>query len=134
MNLWSSGTSTWASSLAFDLSWPWLFWSFFGKTSAIATSLVGPLVVESAFSAAPVPRPPQPTSARLIVLLSPAYIRGSARLATAAAAAILPVVLRSSRRDRFSFTESLMEITSTRRVIGIGRQGGKAGEKPQESL
>ena len=38
------------------------------KTSAMAQSLVGPLVLR-ALAAAPVPRPPQPTRATLIVLL-----------------------------------------------------------------
>src|SRR4029453_14249827 len=66
----------------------------------MATSFVGPLLVERASPAAPVPRPPQPTSARLIVLLSPAYIRGRKPLAKAVAPAALPVVLISSRRVR----------------------------------
>ena len=42
-----------------------------GKTSAMAQSFVGPLVLK-AFKAAPVPRPPQPTRAILMVLFSPA--------------------------------------------------------------
>src|SRR5258707_13506326 len=100
----------------------------------MATSFVGPLVVESAFSAAPLPRPPQPTSARLTVLLSPAYIRGSTMFARAVAAATLPVVLRSSRRVSAEFTESLMEITSARRGIGFAEQAGKEGEKVQRPL
>ena len=43
------------------------------KTSAMATSLIGPLLVDSALPAAPVPRPPQPTRATWIVLSSPAW-------------------------------------------------------------
>src|SRR5262249_29406847 len=81
----------------------------------MATSLVGPLV-ESAFSAAPVPRPPQPTSARLMVLLSPAYIRGRITLASAVAAATLPVVLIISRRVRLEDCISWL--------IEKGSQGG----------
>src|SRR5258708_10742546 len=100
----------------------------------MATSFVGPLVVESAFSAAPRSRAPQPTSARLPVLLSPAYIRGSTMFARAVAAATLPVVLRSSRRVSAEFTESLMEITSARRVVGFAEQAGKAGENRQRPL
>ena len=41
------------------------------KTSAMAQSFVGPLVLR-ACAAAPVPRPPQPTRAILMVLFSPA--------------------------------------------------------------
>src|SRR5262245_25811946 len=95
----SSGISICARSFSFFARLAWLSASFCGKTSAMATSLVGPLV-ERAFSAAPVPRPPQPTSARLIVLLSPAYIRGRMTLARAVAAATLPEVLIISRRVR----------------------------------
>ena len=40
------------------------------NTSAMATSLIGPLLVDSASAAAPVPRPPQPTRASWIVLFS----------------------------------------------------------------
>src|SRR5262245_9072598 len=95
----SSGISICARSFSFFARLAWLSASFCGKTSAMATSLVGPLV-ERAFSAAPVPRPPQPTSARLIVLLSPAYIRGRMKLESAVAAATFPVVLIISRRVR----------------------------------
>src|SRR5262249_15281063 len=55
--------------------------------------------VDSALAAAPVPRPPQPTSAKRIVLSSPAWTEGMATPARAEAAATWPVVLRKSRRD-----------------------------------
>src|SRR5262249_31583851 len=71
-----------------------------GKTSAIATSLIGPLLVDRALTAAPVPRPPQPTRATWIVLFSPAWTCGIATPARADATAIWPDFFISSRRDR----------------------------------
>ena len=46
--------------------------SFVGSKLAIATSLIGPFLTDSALEAAPVPRPPQPTRATLMVFFSPA--------------------------------------------------------------
>jgi len=65
----------------------------------MATSLVPPSLTESALTAAPAPRPPQPIKATLIVLLCPAYIRGAIPAAKAEAAAIRPVSFKNSRRD-----------------------------------
>ncbi len=57
----SAGTSTrWPHSF---VSCPKLLWSRSSKTSAMATSLIGPLWVARALAAAPVPRPPQPIRA-----------------------------------------------------------------------
>src|SRR4051794_22458847 len=69
------------------------------KTSAIATSLIGPLRVASALAAAPVPRPPQPTRATWIVLSSAAWTEGITTPERAEAAATWPVVFKKSRRD-----------------------------------
>jgi hypothetical protein len=73
----SSGTSIWSFSGNALLRALWLALSRCVYASAIATSLIGPLVVESAFFAAPVPRPPQPTRATWITSLLPANARGA---------------------------------------------------------
>src|SRR6266516_3190719 len=65
----------------------------------MATSLIGPFLTESASPTAPVPRPPQPTSATWMVLFSAAWTWGMATPARADAAAILPVFLMNSRRE-----------------------------------
>src|SRR6266850_15255 len=65
----------------------------------MATSLIGPFLTESASPAAPVPRPPQPTSATWMVLFSAAWTWGMATPARADTAAILPVFLMNSRRE-----------------------------------
>src|SRR4051794_26492404 len=70
----------------------------FSKTSAMATSLTGPAVVERALTAAPEPRPPQPMRAMRIVLSSAAKTWGMSMPARAEAAAMAEVVLRNSRR------------------------------------
>ena len=66
--------------------------------SAIATSLTGPRLTDSAFAAAPPPRPPQPMRATWIRSLPAAWTAGIATLAKAETAANLPVVLMNSRR------------------------------------
>src|SRR5437868_6635976 len=66
----------------------------------MATSLVGPFLVDRASSAAPVPRPPQPTRASWMVWFSPAWTWGMAMPARAEAAAIWPDFFSRSRRDR----------------------------------
>ena len=63
----------------------------------MATSLIGPLVVDRASAAAPVPRPPQPTRASWIVLFSAAWTCGTCRQRSDAAAT-RPVFFRNSRR------------------------------------
>src|SRR5438445_9092498 len=66
----------------------------------MATSLMGPSLTERALTAAPVPRPPQPTRATWIVLFSPACTDGSAMPAKADAAVIAPDFFIISRRDK----------------------------------
>src|SRR5437879_1132636 len=66
----------------------------------MATSRVGPLVVDRASPMAPVPRPPQPTRASWMVLFSAAWTLGIRTPARADAAAIWPDVFSISRRDR----------------------------------
>ncbi len=66
----------------------------------MAASVMGPLLlVESAFPAAPPPRPPQPTNATWRVLFPAAWTCGMATPARAEAAANRPVFLRNSRRE-----------------------------------
>src|SRR6266536_5036299 len=72
----------------------------------MATSLIGPFLTESASPTAPVPRPPQPTSATWMVLFSAAWTWGMATPAKADAAAILPVFLMNSRREERESWES----------------------------
>src|SRR5512135_170929 len=69
----------------------------------MATTLIGPHLVLSASTAAPVPRPPQPTSATWIVLSSPAWTDGMATPARAEPAATWPVAFRNPRRDVLGF-------------------------------
>ncbi len=73
------------------------------KASAMATSLAPESAVR-ACSAAPVPRPPQPTRPTLIVLLPAAWTRGTVKPVETAAAAAAPTTvavepLRNSRRE-----------------------------------
>ena len=65
----------------------------------MATSLTGPLVEFMALATAPLPRPPQPISARRIVLSSAAWTRGIITPANAEAAATLPPHFKKSRRE-----------------------------------
>ncbi len=74
----------------------------------MATSLIGPCVVDRALPAAPVPRPPQPTRATRIVLSSAAWTDGTATPARADAVATAPVVSRNCRRDAFGFGSVMM--------------------------
>ena len=86
MNFWSSDTFTLLGRARFSESWlPFIRWS---KMSAIATRLIGGPLWSMAFFAAPVPRPPQPTSAILIVSLPAAWTKGMKMPASADAAAI----------------------------------------------
>src|SRR4051794_14333977 len=86
----------------------------------MATSLIGPLLVDRALAAAPVPRPPQPIRASLIVLSSPACTCGTATPASAETAATRPVSLRNARRDVPPFG-SVMEELLRRVDQGFGR-------------
>src|SRR5438067_10599172 len=66
----------------------------------MATSLIGPLwVVPRAFMAAPLPRPPQPTSATWISSLPAAWTAGTFVPVNADIAARPPVALRNCRRE-----------------------------------
>ena len=66
----------------------------------MATSLTGPsLLVEKALPAAPVPRPPQPTSASWRVSVPAACTWGRVMPASAEMAATRPLVLMNSRRE-----------------------------------
>src|SRR5690349_3883895 len=64
---------------------------------------MGPCLVLRALAAAPVPRPPQPTSATRMVLSAAACTAGTVTPARAEAVATVPVALRKSRRDAPSF-------------------------------
>src|ERR1700722_7772893 len=93
------------------------------KTSAIATSLIGPFFTPNASQAAPVPRPPQPTNATRMVLSWAAKARGlMAAVARAVTAATRPVVCRSSRRD----TASWNSLTDNSPFGGKDRMGRAA--------
>src|SRR5437660_7245417 len=65
----------------------------------MATSLSGPFFAVKALSAAPPPRPPQPTRATWMVSEPAAWTCGMETPARAETAATLPVVLRKSRRE-----------------------------------
>src|SRR5438094_169280 len=94
----------------------WLEVSRSGKTSAIATSLVGPLWVDRALLAAPVPLPPQPTRASWMVLFSPAWTCDSVMPARADATAIRPDSFITSRRDRPLFIGWFTEFLRSRQM------------------
>src|SRR5689334_8146510 len=79
----------------------------FWNTSAMATSWVGPLRADRALTAAPVPRPPQPTRAMRIVLFSAACTFGTLMPANADTAATVPDFFMTSRRDMPFFLDSL---------------------------
>src|SRR5437899_101441 len=82
----------------------------------MATSLIGPRFTDRALTAAPVPRPPQPISATLIVWLSAAWTCGRLTPASAEAAAACPVAFRNLRRvDRFE-ANSFMVLSPCRGV------------------
>src|SRR5690242_7238351 len=82
----------------------------------MATSLIGPLLVLRASFAAPVPRPPQPTSATWIVLSSAAWTEGIATPARADTPTPVAVVFKKSRRVADGFG-SVMESTPS---VGAG--------------
>src|SRR5712692_11078820 len=85
----------------------------------MANSLIGPiLLVPIAFMAAPLPRPPQPTSATWISSLPAAWTAGTVAPVNADIAARPPVAFRNCRRevsgvslrfmsDRYSSAEAL---------------------------
>src|SRR5258705_4276213 len=99
----------------------------------MATSLIGPaLLVASAFEAAPVPRPPQPTSATWIVLLPAAWTWGMATPARAEAAAMRPVVLINSRRVLRCSDDSF--ISDILRRLAEQSQFKNVGYFPQQCL
>src|SRR5262245_15177161 len=109
----------------------------------MATSRVGPCLVDRAFSAAPVPRPPQPTRARLTMLLSPAYSPDRPNPVSVEATAKPPVALRASRRVGAAGSVDMMFLSRNggseqadgpaRRVAdgtavgGMGKLSGAAG-------
>ena len=130
MNLRSSGTSTLSRELVLERRRSCSS-SRSSKTSAMATSLIGPLLVARALAAAPVPRPPQPTRATWIVLSSPAWTDGTATPARAEAAATWPVVLRKSRRDvlglRLGHAARLLRFARRRDWGQEGPSGGEGG-------
>src|SRR5665213_3752537 len=94
----------------------------------MATSLTGPPLALTALKTAPVPRPPQPTMAIWMVLLSAACTNGIATPARLEAAATTPAVLITSRRDRplFSvvFTECPLSVGESQK-----RQGSFIGTR-----
>src|SRR5207302_849224 len=102
----------------------WLDVSRPAKTSAMATRRVGPPRVFRALAAAPVPRPPQPTRAKRMVLSSPACTSGTLTPASADAAATLEVVLIMSRRDRPLVFLLLMKCSLRLRTLRKATDGG----------
>ena len=102
--------------------------------SAMATSLMGPLLVDSALAAAPVPRPPQPTRATWIRSLPAAWTEGMATLARADAAARRPVFCNNSRREETGRLASLIGrapiLEGPCPAVGsAGPQGGRRGNQ-----
>src|SRR5579871_5383134 len=79
----------------------------------MATSLIGPLLVESAFTAAPLPRPPQPTRATRIRSLPAAWTAGMSSAVRAETAATPPAVLRNCRRVVPEFLSGFMYCLSS---------------------
>ena len=100
--------------------------------SAMACSLIGPPLVTKALSTAPVPRPPQPTRASLIVEFSAAWQRGIAMVANADTATVCPASRRNSRRDvpddARDMSKVLIADTSQRR-LGWKRSWWGCGER-----
>src|SRR3954452_21788981 len=100
----------------------------------MATSLMGPLwLVESAFVAAPVPRPPQPTRATWTVSVPAAWTEGMAMLASADAAASRPVFWNNSRREEVGWIASLMvglrSLEGRAPRLGERDPGGRRGKQ-----
>src|SRR3954451_20777206 len=90
----------------------------------MATSLTGPWWVDRASPAAPVPRPPQPTRAMLMVLLSPAYRPDRPK---PAAAARPPGAFRASRRVGATVGSLLMGSFRREPVWRVRRRAGGWG-------
>jgi hypothetical protein len=109
MNRRSGGTSSLSARKSSPLRPLCEFFSRSSKASAMATSLALPNLARSASPAAPVPRPPHPTSASWIVESPAAWTVGTATPASAEAAAIWPTRLPNWRRDMRAF--SLMFMT-----------------------
>src|SRR5580658_1614294 len=109
------GTSIWDAKRPRSL--PWLSLSLAGKTSAMATSLIGPFLIASAFSIAPVPRPPHPTRASWIVLFSAACTWGRVIPARVETPAMRPASPRKARRDVVSLGSII--VRSLRRYITL---------------
>src|SRR5262245_50909452 len=98
----------------------------------MATSRVGPLSVARALPAAPVPRPPQPTSASLMVSSPAACTCGNATSASTEAATATPVDFKTSRRERpldflRSMVQALVAANGWHVVIGYASGGGTQG-------
>src|SRR5579883_2321745 len=101
----------------------------------MATSWVGPFLEDMASPAAPVPRPPQPTRASRMVLLSPAWTWGRTTPARADAATTLPDWRIRSRRDRPSGVGWFMRILlswESAWVVGWTPGGDRVG-RPGET-
>src|SRR3954454_23158185 len=96
----------------------------------MATSRIGLFCTERASPTAPVPRPPQPTSARRIVLSSPAWTEGTARPAKAEAAVILPASARKWRRVVVGLGSVTMLLLGTGRGSGGIARGVKQSGMP----
>src|ERR1043166_8858357 len=82
---------------------------------------MGPLLVEGALAAAPLPRPPQPTRATWTVLLPAAWTCGIATPARAETAAIRPVFFKNSRREVSGLEASFIGVPfhDVRRALSI---------------
>ena len=95
------------------------------KRSAMAKSLTGPPGAESALATAPLPRPPQPIKASLIVPSPAAWTCGTATPASAEVAANLPARPRNSRACRARIEtlrlDRLMESSFARYCTGSAR-------------
>jgi len=104
------------------------------KRSAMANSLTGPPGADSALATAPLPRPPQPIKASLIVPSPAAWTRGTAMPASAEVAASLPARPRNSRRVSCA-VEALRgdRLMDSSLLLGIPLQT-ELRERRQESL
>src|SRR5687768_10089880 len=120
MNLRSAGTSTLSLYFSFfERPWkvpsrrPW-------KTSAMAVSLIGPLVVSRASPIAPPPRPPQPTRATLTTSEPAAWTAGTANADAAVATA---AALVNERRETLGWSD-MWEISCGVPDWGTGGRNG----------
>jgi hypothetical protein len=85
----------------------------------ILENIIGPALTDRASTAAPDPRPPQPTRANWMVLFSPAYMRDVRPPTRAEVAASRPVFIRNSRRDVLGVVSLIVNVLLCNRVCSI---------------